>query len=246
MGKVLIAIDGWFNRFLSLTVTLMKKLSLFAVIFTLFLGLSPTVKGETISLEIGDWSNLTRNTITYLPGGFSFDPVWAGSFKASVPGPDPFETYVFCVELTQNISNSTYTFDIAGLADLDQRYRKIGWLIDHYEPIVGTTNSGALQLAIWEIIYDNTFDLTTGNFRVDSTANFTPNTLLNDIAATFTNEVDFLFDTNRFVVYKNDRVQNLIGLNPDPVPEPATMLLFGGGLAGLAGWRLRRGGRSDG
>lgn len=223
----------------------MKKLSIFALVFSLLLGISPAAKSETINLEISDWSNLTLNTITYSPGGFNFDPIWAGSFKASAPGPDPFETYVFCVELTQNISNSTYTFDINALADLDQRYRKIGWLIDQYESIVDTKNSGALQLAIWEIVYDDIFDLTSGDFRVNSTASFTPNTLLNDIATTFTDEVDFLFDANRFVVYSNNRVQNLIGLNPDPVPEPATMLLFGGGLAGLAGWRLRRGGKSD-
>ena len=31
------------------------------------------------------------------------------------------------------------------------------------------------------------------------------------------------------------------GYTPDPVPEPATMLLFGTGLAGLAGLRRRQG-----
>ena len=32
-------------------------------------------------------------------------------------------------------------------------------------------------------------------------------------------------------------------LDTAPVPEPSTMLLLGGGLAGLVGWRLRRRGR---
>ena len=33
---------------------------------------------------------------------------------------------------------------------------------------------------------------------------------------------------------------NTTHTTPTPTPEPATMLLFGTGLAGLAGWRKRR------
>lgn len=36
-----------------------------------------------------------------------------------------------------------------------------------------------------------------------------------------------------------DAVAFGVGEGPDPVPEPATMLLFGAGIAGLAGFRLR-------
>lgn len=37
-----------------------------------------------------------------------------------------------------------------------------------------------------------------------------------------------------------DAVAFGLGEGPDPVPEPATMLLFGAGIAGLAGFRLKR------
>jgi hypothetical protein len=205
----------------------------------IFLAFSGTAFSGTIDLTISDWSNLTNNRVTL---GTTVHDGLAGSFVATSSNP-PFTTYVFCVELTQGIGQGTYQFDVHDFDDFgssqNARYQKAGWLMDKYSNLIGTSNSGALQLAIWEVLYDDVFNLTGGNFRVNQAASYLPTTLLSDITTTFNNAGgNYNFDMNRFAIYTSPTVQNLIGLNP--VPEPATMLLFGAGLIGLAGRRLRR------
>lgn len=62
---------------------------------------------------------------------------------------------------------------------------------------------------------------------------------------TFQNILDSLYDdTMRVGIhvqgFENGGSESFIADPGDPVPEPATMLLFGAGLAGLAGTRFRR------
>jgi hypothetical protein len=206
----------------------------------IFLAISGTAISGTIDLTISDWSKLSTNWVTLAGSKYNNTGVSAGSFTASSTNPS-FTTNVFCVELTQGIGESTYTFNINDFDDFsaaqNARYQKAGWLMDKYSNLIGTTNSGALQLAIWEVLYDDTFNLTGGNFKVNQSASY--GSLLSDITTTFNNASgNYNFDMNRFAIYTSPTVQNLIGINP--VPEPATMLLFGAGLIGLAGRRLRR------
>lgn len=61
--------------------------------------------------------------------------------------------------------------------------------------------------------------------------------------------VDFVADISEFTNMRIDSMYDyalsvdfrLPDEAPSPVPEPSTLLLLGGGLAGLAGWRKRRG-----
>lgn len=63
---------------------------------------------------------------------------------------------------------------------------------------------------------------------------------LNGSSTAATTLTTSLFPTGQVAVYNNKLGQSFDNVNVNAVPVPATMLLFGSGLAGLVGSRIRR------
>ena len=161
--------------------------------------------------------------------------------------PEGFATdfYSYCIDATQYLRDPQYvtvrTTDsfTAGSANAGA---KVSWLFNTYASVIhatGTnTQAAALQLAIWEALYDSSQDLSAGAFRGSG------NSAILTQAQTYLNALyssHYLGSQATFL--------DVDGTNTNPaysgqdqithgVPEPSTLLMMG--LAGLGVMRRRR------
>ncbi|MFZ2399411.1 MAG: PEP-CTERM sorting domain-containing protein [Smithella sp.] len=161
----------------------------------------------------------------------------------------------FCVENADahNYSTNQYT-----LLSIDSGLSAFGLTASKYQAAAaiasyywtnyeGTGTSGvedgwkaAAQIAIWEVIFDDTFNLDSGNFHTaayTASANSIWTAVQSDIPASSTQwalAVSPTITTGGTVSVAES--QNYLVRH---VPEPASLLLFGLGLLGLAGIRRK-------
>ncbi|MDH7601216.1 MAG: hypothetical protein QHI38_03610 [Armatimonadota bacterium] len=194
-----------------------------------------------LTLTQGVWQSGT----VYWMG--SNQDVYAGALKMKVDKYDAghqniiqtYYSWMYCIDKAWYDPNDWYErqqggIPINNIPDLneDKWARKV-WLINRYgwNSWLDVDKATGLQLAIWEVITDDTLDLNAGNFQIVSgysTAAISyANTLLGLVQKA--SQAEIAAD----IYYVNDQNMNEV----PPIPEPFTLVLATLGIGTVAGLR---------
>ncbi len=136
-----------------------------------------------------------------------------------------------CVDLDHwNTAGSSYNVEILPIDQRGPFATRASWLFTNRKDSVDSADKGAaLQLAVWDILYDGGDGLTAGSFRSNVSGSLLSqtNVYLMDSINKADNTASYFRATSHGA--NNSINQNHMGI----VPEPATMLALGAGIAAL-------------
>lgn len=240
---------------LALATTLFAPASLASAITGTIIG---TRAGASVNLQL--LNNSAYATPTRLWGGqIEFTPV-GGDFTGSLLPDTSANVIAFCLEPTEHIGYSTYTWQVSPLAQGSTaiggmgitRSQQIQDLLYHIKPAFGigllsNAEALALQISLWEIVSEidtGPYDLSSGNARFSDPGSSTTRTALTLAQGwldSFVNDVVSGPYDNDLLALTRIGNQDLLVQQVPPssghqVPLPTTLWLF----APVAWLALRR------
>ena len=173
-----------------------------------------------------------------------------------VPVPTADEFLAFCIDLLTNLSSpANYDIGVTSLSG-DQQVRVGSFFGANYNQtfvndVLGgdVVQGAAFQLGLWETVYDDNYDLTSGDFTGSAVGNnAAQNTAINSLASSFVAAANPLNGASLGIVTyfqanPADSTQDLAtggdlsGVVPIPVPAAGVLLLAALGGLGIAGRR---------